>query len=58
MKGDNARVMKTQFLVIDCESLYNCILGRPTISELKTVPSTAHLMIKYYTKKGRVVTVK
>ncbi|XP_058784353.1 uncharacterized protein LOC131659137 [Vicia villosa] len=54
---ETARVIKTQF-VVDCESLYNCILGRPAIVELTAVPSTAHLMMKYYTKRGRVVTIK
>ena len=32
--------VKVRFLIIDCPSLYNCILGRSTMVELTAVPST------------------
>ena len=35
------------FLVIDCSSAYNAILGRPTLNSWKAVTSTYHLMIKF-----------
>ena len=54
---ETTRTIKPQFLVIDCPSLYQCILGRPTLAELTTVPSTVHLKMKYYTNRGRVVTL-
>ena len=34
------------FLVVDCSSTYNAILGRPTLNSWKAVTSTYHLMIK------------
>ena len=37
------------FLVVDCSSAYNAILGRPTHNAWKTVASTYHLMIKFLT---------
>ncbi|KAK0575845.1 hypothetical protein LWI29_008097 [Acer saccharum] len=40
------------FLVLECQSLYNAILGRPWIHELKAIPSTYHQMIKFPTKWG------
>ena len=40
------------FLVIDCSSAYNAILGRPTLNLWKVVTSTYHLMIKFPTKYG------
>lgn len=43
--------------MIDCLSLYPCILGRPTLSELIVMPSTVHLKMKYYTSKGIVATL-
>ncbi|XP_058755072.1 uncharacterized protein LOC131628226 [Vicia villosa] len=43
------RAVKVQFLVIDCPSIYQCILGRSTLAELIAVPSTVHLKLKYYT---------
>ncbi|MCI36136.1 hypothetical protein A2U01_0057358, partial [Trifolium medium] len=49
--------IKVQFLVVDCPSLYNYIIGRTTIAELFVVSSTIHLKIKYYTKDGQVATV-
>ncbi|XP_050256164.1 uncharacterized protein LOC126701820 [Quercus robur] len=40
------------FLVVDCSSAYNAILGRPTLNSWKAVTSTYHLMIKFSTKYG------
>ncbi|XP_075633944.1 uncharacterized protein LOC142606489 [Castanea sativa] len=38
------------FLVVDCSSTYNTILGCPTLNLWKVVTSTYHLMIKFPTK--------
>ncbi|XP_013721228.2 uncharacterized protein LOC106425051 [Brassica napus] len=38
--------MSTKFLVVDCESSYNMILGRPWIHDMGAVPSTLHQMSK------------
>ena len=40
------------FLVVDCLSAYNAILGRPTLNLWKAVTSTYHLMIKFPTNYG------
>ena len=40
------------FLVVDCSSAYNAILGRPTLNSWKAVTSTYHLMIKFPTNYG------
>ena len=40
------------FLVVDCSSAYNVILGRPTLNSWKAVTSTYHLMIKFPTDYG------
>ena len=37
------------FLVVDCSSAYNVILGRPILNSWKVVTSTNHLMIKFST---------
>ena len=57
-EGTATRQVKVRFLVIDCPSLYNCILGRPTLAELTAVPSTVHLKMKFYTKKAQVATIQ
>ena len=40
------------FLVVNCSSAYNAILGRPTLNLWKAVTSTYHLMIKFPTNFG------
>ncbi|GAU12961.1 hypothetical protein TSUD_191520 [Trifolium subterraneum] len=57
--GENKAMksVKVKFLVVNCTSLYNCIIGRPTLAELFAVSSTIHLKLKYYTKDGQVATI-
>ena len=40
------------FLVVDCLSAYNAILGRPTLNLWKAVTLIYHLMIKFPTDYG------
>ena len=40
------------FLVVDCSSAYNGILGRPTLNSWKAATSTHHLMIKFPREYG------
>ena len=40
------------FLVVDCSSAYNGILGRPTLNSWKAATSTYYLMIKFLTEYG------
>jgi len=40
------------FLVVDCSSAYNAIIGQPTLNSWKAVTSTYHLMIKFPTEYG------
>ena len=47
------QVSKTvDFLVVDCPSAYNAIIGRPTLNWLRVVTSTYHLLVKFPTKHG------
>ena len=43
---------EVNFLVVDCLSFYNAIIGRPTLNSWKTVTSTYHLSVKFLTKYG------
>ena len=38
------------FLVIDCSSSYNAIIGKPTLNSWKAVTSTYHLSVKFPTE--------
>ena len=40
------------FLVIDCSSFYNAIIGKPTLNSWKAVISTYHLSVKFPTEHG------
>ena len=35
------------FLVVDCLSSYNAIIGKPTLNSWKAVTSTYHLLVKF-----------
>ncbi|KAL8131254.1 hypothetical protein AgCh_007253 [Apium graveolens] len=41
-----------KFYVISATSSYNMILGRPTITKLRAIPSTIHLKLKFPTPGG------
>ena len=41
---------EVNFLVVDCSSSYNSIIGRPILNSWKTVTSTYHLSVKFPTK--------
>uniref|UniRef100_A0A2N9FD92 Integrase catalytic domain-containing protein n=1 Tax=Fagus sylvatica TaxID=28930 RepID=A0A2N9FD92_FAGSY len=43
---------KVNFLVIDCPSTYNMIIGRPTLNRLRAVTSTYHLLVHFPTENG------
>uniref|UniRef100_A0A2N9GGN7 Reverse transcriptase n=1 Tax=Fagus sylvatica TaxID=28930 RepID=A0A2N9GGN7_FAGSY len=46
-------VSKTvNFLVVNCPSAYNAIIGRPTLNRLRAVTSTYHLLLKFPTEHG------
>ena len=40
------------FLVVDCSSSYNAIIGRPTLNSWKAVTSTYHLLVKFPIEHG------
>ena len=43
-------VKDVNFLVVDCASSYNAIIGRPTLNSWKVVTSTSHLSVKFPTE--------
>lgn len=51
------RTIETTFLVVPVMSVYNSILGRPTLAALDVVALTVHLKMKYNGDNGEVVTI-
>uniref|UniRef100_A0A2N9EDC4 Integrase catalytic domain-containing protein n=1 Tax=Fagus sylvatica TaxID=28930 RepID=A0A2N9EDC4_FAGSY len=43
---------RVEFLVVDCLSAYNVIIGRPTLNRLRAVTSTYHLLVRFPTENG------
>ena len=43
---------EVNFLIVDCSSSYNAIIGRPTLNRWKAVTSTYHLSVKFPTEYG------
>jgi hypothetical protein len=41
-----------EFMVVDCPSAYNDIIGRPTLNKLRVVTSTYHLLDRFLTEHG------
>ena len=48
--NESRPVQDVTFLVVDCSSAYNGIIGRPTLNSWKAAISTYHLMIKFPTE--------
>ncbi|KAL5548398.1 hypothetical protein UlMin_003629 [Ulmus minor] len=40
------------FVLVDCPSPYNAIIGRPTLNKIRAVTSTYHLLVKFPTVGG------
>lgn len=51
------KTIKVKYLVMDPLTLYNVILGKPSINLLGVVLSTLHLSLKYSLLNGRVCSV-
>ena len=43
---------EVNFLIVDCLSSYNAIIGRPTLNNWKVVMSTYHLFVKFLIEYG------
>ena len=56
-KKEANKTIKIPFLVIDCPSLYNCIIGRTGLAQLGAASSTAHLKLKYHAKDGIIASL-
>ncbi|KAL5546702.1 hypothetical protein UlMin_006389 [Ulmus minor] len=45
-------IQAVDFVLVDCPSSYNAIIGRPTLNKIRAVTSTYHLLVKFPTVGG------
>jgi len=50
--ADHQATTSTEFLIIDCPSVYNVVLGRPAMNDLDLVTLTRLLIIKFPIPNG------
>lgn len=53
----HSKTLDIQYLIVDCFSPYNIILGRPSLNTFGAIVSTIHLCVKFCSEKGTVATV-
>ena len=52
------RTIKVDFLVVNCPSAYNVILGCLTLNKISSIISATYLTIKFFTDNGEIATVR
>ena len=45
-------IVMANFLVVDCPSTFNAVLGQPTLKELRAMTSIHHMLMKFLTPNG------
>lgn len=57
-KGGSTKIIRVRYLVIDSWSVYNIVIGRSAVSDLRAVIPTIHLTMKYPVVDGVVGVVR
>ena len=56
--GMTSRTESIRYLVVNANSAYNILLGRPALNRLRAVTSTRHMKMKLSDLSGRVIVIK
>jgi len=56
-EGKARKIIKVRYLVIDANTSYNILLGRPSSNRLRAIISTPHLAMKSPSLSGDILTV-
>ena len=51
-------IVKVDFLVVECPSAYNVIVGKSTLNKIGAIISTTCLIMKFFTNNGEIATMK
>jgi len=52
-----SKTIKIRYLLIDTNTSYNVLLGRPSLNLLGAIVSTPHLAMKFPSSMGDIITV-
>jgi len=52
-----SKTLKIKYLVIDANTSYNILLGRPSLNNLGAIVSTPHLAMKFPSLSGDILTI-
>ncbi|XP_057758240.1 uncharacterized protein LOC130978505 [Arachis stenosperma] len=53
----HSKTLDIQYLIVDCFSPYNIILGRPSLNTFRAMVSTIHLCVKFCSEKGTIAII-
>jgi len=53
-----ARTITIRYIVVNASSIYNLLLGQPSLNRLGTIAFTVHMKIKLPYSEGEVITIK
>jgi len=56
--GEPSRTESIRYLVVNANSAYNVLLGRPALNRLNAVASTRHMKMKLLDLSGKVILIK
>ena len=56
--GTTSRTENIRYLVVNVDSAYNILLGRPALNRLRGVLSTCHMKLKLPDLSGKVIVIK
>jgi len=56
--GPASRTESIRYLVVNANSAYNILLGRPALNRLRAVSSTRHMKMKLPDLSGKVIVIK
>ncbi|XP_020230501.1 uncharacterized protein LOC109811243 [Cajanus cajan] len=52
-----SREIQVKYIVVDANTSYNILLGRPSLNALGAIVSTPHLAMKFPSDKGKIITI-
>ncbi|XP_014524463.1 uncharacterized protein LOC106780680 [Vigna radiata var. radiata] len=55
---DGGKELRVRFLLVEANTSYNALLGRPCLNAFGVIVSTPHLAMKFPTDKGNICTVR